>query len=205
VLTPGSPGNLWVLERDGAALRALVEQTVARFGLDPARVYVTGFSNGAIMTLQMATTHPDVFAACSPWNSPGEAACVASGLGAYVVRPGFGAAGVEMPAWIAYGDSDAKASVACETGLAELTAANGCAGAGEALGAGAYRAEDGYAEGERLATTCWRTAAGSARVALTVMRDMPHGAIPDEARAAWEFMSRFSRPEKSVTVEEDMR
>ena len=37
---------------------------------------------------------------------------------------------------------------------------------------------------------------------LTTARDMPHGAIADEARAAWAFVSRFTRPEGSHTVEE---
>ena len=56
--------------------------------------------------------------------------------------------------------------------------------------------------GERLTSRVFANADGSVRVGLTTARDMPHGAIADEARAAWAFMSRFTRPEGSHTVEE---
>jgi hypothetical protein len=32
------------------------------------------------------------------------------------------------------------------------------------------------------------------------MKDMPHGAIYDQSRAAWAFLKRFSRPEGSKKV-----
>jgi len=69
-------------------------------------------------------------------------------------------------------------------------------------GANCYTAERGYTQGERLCTRAFANAEGSVRVCLTVARDMPHGAIADEARAAWAFMSRFKRAAGSKRVEE---
>ena len=65
-----------------------------------------------------------------------------------------------------------------------------------------YLAEQGYVEGERLRTRAYANGEGNVRVCLTVARDMPHGAIADEARAAWEVMSRFKRANGSKRVEE---
>lgn len=44
---------------------------------------------------------------------------------------------------------------------------------------------------------------GVARVAVTTMRDMPHGAIHDESRAVWDFLKRFRRlaGRKKISVE----
>lgn len=206
VLLPDSPGNLWVLERDADAVCAIVRKAVDELRLDPTRVYLTGFSNGAVMTYQLTTTRPTLFAAASAWNSPGERACRESGLGTYVVRPGFGAhgCGCEMPLFACSGDSDDKAPADLSHELAPYLAANGCAGEGEVLDSMvAYPTPHGYHEAARLSTTAWSDGAGRAMVVSCVVRDMPHGAIADEARAAWEFMSRFSRPFGSLQVEED--
>lgn len=84
-----------------------------------------------------------------------------------------------------------------------MLAANGCSREHEERwGVTHYPAESGYAEGERFSTRAFRNVNGSVRVGFTVMRDMPHGAIADEARAAWEFLRRFRRPSGSKTVEE---
>ena len=36
---------------------------------------------------------------------------------------------------------------------------------------------------------------GAVPVSVTVMKEMPHGAIHDQSRAAWRFLSRFRRIE----------
>lgn len=194
VMLPDSPYNLWVYDRDADALRAMVRQTVGDYGLDAGRVYLTGFSNGGLFTSQMATSHPTEFAAASPWNSPGLRAALASGLGTFEFAPAFATAGVQMPFWICAGDFDNKAPAPTEADLAPVLAANGCeAGTSELWGAEHYPAEQGFAQGDRFHTQVWRNAEGKVRVGLTVMHNMPHGAIPDESRAAWAFLRQFRR------------
>lgn len=51
---------------DVAFLRATIEDAAARFAIDPRRIFMTGFSNGASMTYRMALEAPDVIAAIAP-------------------------------------------------------------------------------------------------------------------------------------------
>ena len=53
---------------DTGFLLALVDQLVAEGRVDPNRVYLTGFSDGAAMALQFLCSHPEVPAAYSPWS-----------------------------------------------------------------------------------------------------------------------------------------
>lgn len=52
--------------RDVAFIRALVAQLQADLNIDPARVYVTGLSNGGGMTNRLGCDAADVFAAIAP-------------------------------------------------------------------------------------------------------------------------------------------
>ncbi len=203
VMLPDSPGNVWSEERDAPALAKMVEQTVSSFGLCKERTYITGFSNGAVFTCQMASLHPELFTAASPWNGPCLEAIVSSGLGRFVFAPGFGDGEYEMPFWIAAGDSDDKAGELTTEEVDVVLSANACDRAtGERLDpAEAYVADRGYSQGDRFDTTVYRNAQGVEMVAQTRMKNMPHGAIVDEARAAWEFMKRFRRPVGSKRVE----
>ena len=60
---------------DGAFLAAVIEDAQARIGIDPARVYVSGFSNGAAMAFRFAAEWADRIAAVAPlagycWGDP---------------------------------------------------------------------------------------------------------------------------------------
>lgn len=50
---------------DVGFMRALVADVSARYAVDPARVYVAGFSNGAMMAYRLACEAPDLFAAAA--------------------------------------------------------------------------------------------------------------------------------------------
>jgi len=204
VVLPDSPENRWQIDRDGGAVPAITAEVVATYGLDAERVYLTGFSNGALYTAQLASTHPKSYAAASPWNGPDLPACERMHIDSYVYCDGFAEGGVEMPFWICVGDADAKAAANREDELDLVLPSNGCDRVSEQVwdGANHYTAAAGYAQGDRLSTRVFCNAAGSVRVGLTTMKNMTHGAIPDEARAAWAFMSRFRRPVGSATVEE---
>lgn len=70
LVSPDSPGNIWFIQRDSEIFAKIVMQLKERFGIDGSRVYLTGFSNGAVMVREMALVHPELFAAASPSNGP---------------------------------------------------------------------------------------------------------------------------------------
>ena len=51
----------------------------------------------------------------------------------------------------------------------------------------------GFENADRFRTWSWNNAQGRERLAITVMKNMPHGAISEESRFAWEFLKRFRR------------
>lgn len=61
--------QMWKTEagsEDVAFLLAVIDDVHARFKTDPARVYMAGFSNGAVMAFRFALEHPDRIAAIGP-------------------------------------------------------------------------------------------------------------------------------------------
>lgn len=203
VALPDSPGNVWMDARDDGAAWAIAADAVAAFGLDASRVYLTGFSNGAVYTCQQASAHPESFAAASAWNGPCLDAVVAGGLGGHVFADGFSEGDAEMPFWICYGSADGAMCRDHEGDLAFVLAPNGCDGERFVAwdGSNRYLPELGYEEGGRMESRVYLGKDGSPRVGITEVRDLPHGAMADEARAAWEFMRRFRRPLGAKSVE----
>ncbi len=209
VVLPDSPGNVWSASRDANALEEIVREVVTRYGADPSRVYVTGFSNGAAFTWQQSTSRPWLFAAASPWNCPPAEAIASGGLGDYLASPDFSTSGYDMPLFVIAGDVDVKAPADSDRDLLAALAPNGCDAGGEGTwdASERYAASRGYVDGRRLSTRTFADAEGVVRVCFTTVRDMPHGAYEDEARATWEFMRVFSRPSRScrsVAASEDL-
>lgn len=204
VVVPDSPRNVWSQDRDADVLALIIDAVVQDFGCDRERVYLSGFSNGAAYTYQQATTRPWLFAAASPWNCPPEEAIVGSGLGSCLYAPDAQEQGFEMPLWIVAGDSDDKGVADRSCDLPQALPLGRCMRQSEQVwdGTNHYTAEAGYAQGERLRTSVYANDEGGIRLGITQVRDMPHGAIADEARAAWEFMRRFRRVENNKNVEE---
>lgn len=64
-----------------------------------------------------------------------------------------------------------------------------------------YTTSQGYLQGDRFKTLVYHGPDGLPRVAFTIMKNMPHGAIPEQSRAAWEFLRHFRRPAGSRQVE----
>lgn len=62
------------LEDDVAFIAALIERAKAEYPIDPGRVYLSGFSNGAAMAQAVALAHPELVAAICPIDSnwPGD-------------------------------------------------------------------------------------------------------------------------------------
>lgn len=73
VLSPQCPANqIW----DHDALLALLDHVLARFRIDPRRVYLTGLSMGGYGTWSLGLKYPERFAAIAPVCGGGSAADV---------------------------------------------------------------------------------------------------------------------------------
>ncbi|MDE7262022.1 MAG: hypothetical protein K2N78_08210 [Oscillospiraceae bacterium] len=199
---PDSPGNIWQLERDKAAFPAMIDKLCTEYGLDRSRVYLTGFSNGGSITREAGTACPQLFAGICPSNAP---VGVPGLLAPDVIAPDFELSGIELPYWVYVGDSDPAAGVDVDGQLEIMLRANGCAlRPAQGLttrfapdevrtGENYYTERRGYRQGGRFYTLIYRDAAGVPKVGYTVMKSMPHGAIGEQSRAAWEFLRHFSR------------
>ncbi len=202
VVFPDSKFNIWQIERDYDAIETILNDVSEIYEHDSQRVYLTGFSNGAIYTCQQASTHPWLFAAASPWNGPGMEESRKGKIANYIYHPDFIDSGYEMPFWIIVGDHDTKAASNRDDELEIILPINGCSRDREEVLADYYSEEKMYVEGNRFNTKVFRNKDMKIRVGLTVMKNMPHGAIFDESRAAWNFMKRFRRPNRNKHIEE---
>lgn len=199
---PDSPGNLWQIDRDREAIPMMVDLLCETYGLDRSRVYLTGFSNGGAMTRELSSLYPGLFAGISPWNGPVNLPGI---LNQPVFLPELTESGLRLPAWLCVGDLDPAAAVeSMKDQLAILLSLNGCILREDdsrigytpdewRTGDNWYTSENGYKEGDRFRTAVYNGRDGRPVVCCTVMKDMPHGAIKEQSRAAWHFLRQFSR------------
>lgn len=204
-VSPDSPENCWRIERDEGMHEKMLEKLEVRYGIDRTRVYLTGFSNGSLATCWYGERHPELYAALAPWNSP------ISSFEDNLVNGGW-----EMPMFAMNGDLDHKMDVP-RRGYDKLFKAFISINGGEPREAehpnpwrwaydekwdakNKYTADQGYTQGDRLTTYVYHNRNGQPRFCFTNIKDMPHGAIHDQARATWAFLQRFSRPAGSKLV-----
>lgn len=218
-LTPDSPGNIWFRERDAEAFPRMIAQALEEFGLDPQRVYLTGFSNGGMMTRELSLMYPHLFAAVSPWNGPGIDTAAMTGKDTSrhpnAVLPQLGALAQrlveerwEMPVFMYYGDSDMGIGLNTNLLLPTYLEANGCSLLQDEACPAGYRPDEEYMEqygslpgGDRFRTFAYRGGNGQIMVCVTLMKNMPHGAISSQSRVAWEFLRHFRRlPDRKTII-----
>lgn len=116
----GHPGES-VTSDDVGFLSALIDTLSTDYAVDPRRVYVTGFSNGASMTYRLACERPDRIAAIAP-VSGGLASGLMPGCAARSRRP--------VPLLLIHGTADPVVrfdSGEREGNLAYWVRRNGCA------------------------------------------------------------------------------
>lgn len=198
LVLPDSPQNIWLYERDRDVFSLMIEKLYETYKIDKTRVYLTGFSNGGMITRQLANYQPELFAAISPWNAPFSDSF-------YDLLAG----GYELPCFICIGDQDEKVPLweNLDQLLENMLIANGCDRRPEQSrnplkftpdcirdGANYYTKENKYTDGDRFLTCVYNNQEGQMRVCFTIMKNMPHGAVYDESRAAWEFLKQFMRP-----------
>jgi predicted peptidase len=71
VVSPQCPGNSWWTEENDALL-ALLDDMIARYRVDPDRIYLTGLSMGGYGTWKLASDRANRFAAIVPICGGGE-------------------------------------------------------------------------------------------------------------------------------------
>jgi predicted peptidase len=97
VVAPQLPlGKVW----NGDAVAGLVKQLIARFRIDPARVYLTGLSTGGYGVWSAAMEHPERFAAIAPVAGGGNTVIPKHAEGAQL------AALQSLGVWAFHGGSD---------------------------------------------------------------------------------------------------
>ena len=204
-VSPDSPENSWTIARDHGMHARMLDKLEKTYHIDRTRVYLTGFSNGSMATCWYGTMHPELYAAISPWNSP------LVSFEEDLLRDGW-----EMPVFAINGDLDHKMDIPRKSydrlfetfillngGIprpAEVPCPWKWKQDAQYDGSNRYTAAAGYREGSRMTTYEYWNLDGKPRFCFTELKDMPHGAIHDEARAAWAFLRRFSRPAGSKTV-----
>ena len=205
LVLPDSPENAWKVERDENLFEVLLAKLDEVTSVDLERVYLTGFSNGSLATCWYGERHPHLFAAIAPWNSP--MVCYEDELLA---------SGYELPIFAINGDLDHKMDVPRRfypeffSAFLRLNEGTPVPGGDGPVGLvpdevwdseNYYTVANGYEQGQRMTSYVFHDKNGCAKVSYTQISEMPHGAIPDEARATWTFIRRFRRPANSKTIE----
>lgn len=214
VVTPDSPGNGWFSLRDGSLFPIMVEELEKHYQVDKQRIYLAGFSNGAVMARELAYQHPELYAAVSSSNGPAgdtysmqlidESRLPDSFAPEIQVRMDiFAADGWEMPIAFFYGDSDPTVQKEKDLSIPFFLNVNHCR-ADQRLTYDEnnyFTIKNGYREGERFFTVAYVNAENDVRVLVTVMKNMPHGSICEETQLIWEFFRNFRRKQNEKQVE----
>jgi predicted peptidase len=100
VVSPQSPGKGWNVE----GLNALLDDILAKYKVDPDRVYLTGLSMGGGGTWNLARAHPERFAAVVP---------ICGVLGNFNDADKI----KDLPIWVFHGGKDPTVSVTKSEGM----------------------------------------------------------------------------------------
>lgn len=180
---------------DVGFISALIDKLIADYDVDPARVYITGFSNGAMMTFRLACELSGKIAAAAPYaGALNTDSCAAIQPVPMLIINGD--ADVNVP--VAGGTSDERGSASQRDRVDRPTAyavqtwvqIDGCSGAPVSADAGGA-----------LVTTYGECADG-AEVEQVLIHGWDHhwpsvanGSPVDGAAMIWAFVSQFSKPE----------
>lgn len=181
---------------DVAFLRAVIDDAVGREGIDPARVYVTGISNGGMMAYRLGCEHADRIAAIAPVaGSLGQDGCGFSGSVPAIVF--HGTADDHVPyTGTARAIKDGRRELAVQTAVALWARANGCTSTAQSTTVGSVT-QDTYCAGAAESEVILYTIEGGGHAWPGGARGWRFGASPTRDISAtdlmWDFFERHSR------------
>lgn len=162
---------------DVNCLNAILDKTEADYNIDKTREYVTGHSNGSMMTLSLGAANAQRFAAIAP-------------------IAGFGVSAIEgdalLPAWLLYGQYETSMSELVEGGstVSQLKVLNAQNGVNET-----QIAESEQYDGQ-WQTRTFSNADGVPLVQFTEILRTSHIYMPEEPEQIWyTFFTHYTRGE----------
>ncbi len=179
---------------DVSFISALIEQLIADYDVNPARMYVTGHSNGAMMTFRIACELADQVAAAAPYAGALNAdSCVPDSPVPMLIMNGEDDANVPVAGGtstnVGYGGEDSRIDTPTVFAVDTWVAANSCTDPPSV--------EDSPA----AMTTLWSDCANNSQVEQVLIHNWQHswpsiaaGAPIDASRVIWDFVSQFVKP-----------
>ena len=182
---------------DVSFLMHVLDEVRALYPIDEGRIYVSGHSNGSLMTQTLMARVPRVFAAFAPQGAQMHLSL--NGDRAEAAKRNIPTDGILRPVWLMMGSEDIGDRDRIEPGNANdrfidmMCRLNGLA-----------RENESFLENGRYHTHTWKDEAGRPLLKFTGIQDTPHTFTPEMAQIYWDqFLCHFRREaDGSVTYTE---
>lgn len=182
---------------DVGFISALIDALIPAYAIDPARVYITGHSNGAMMTFRLACELSTKIASAAPYaGALNTHTCDPSSPVPILIMNGEDDRNVPVEGGrspnVGYGAEDMRVDEPASYGVETWVLANRCFGAPI------------EADSATLRMSTWLGCAEGSVVEQVLIHDWEHGwpspvdgAPIDASAVIWAFVSQFSKPQSA--------
>lgn len=160
---------------DVKVLNTILDKTEAAYNVDKTRIYITGHSNGSMMTLSLAAANAERFAAIAP--------IAGFGMGEFTTK-------ANVPTWMMCGEYEQSMSKLVEDGssVKQLQVVNAQNGVNEA------KLERSEQYDGQWQTMTFSTDDGVPMTHFTVIGRTSHIYMPEQAETLWyDFFTKYTR------------